>query len=179
MELYFIRHGETNYNKHHQLMGQRVDAPLDEAGLAQAHQVIEKIPSDIAVVFSSPLQRAKITAQMIADHFGKELIIKQELIERDFGTLSGKTWEEIDKETGLSLSERDEKLDYDYEPFGGESVFSVKTRLEKFLEEVQANFPEQKIAVVTHYGIISIMNSLFHIKEHHTLTNVSVHKYEL
>jgi len=177
MELYLIRHGETEFNKHHQLMGQRIDAPLDATGLAQANEVVAKLPEDLAAIYSSPLQRARQTGEVVARHFHMDLAIRPELTERDFGSLSGKTWDEIDKQTGLSLSERDANLEYDYSPYGGESVFSVKNRLQKFLEEIQDRHQGQKIAAVTHYGIISIMNGIFHRQEHHKLSNTSVHKY--
>lgn len=178
MELYFVRHGETEYNKHHKLMGQKINAPLDALGKNQALEVLDKIPSDVSVIFSSPLLRAKQTAELIANKLGLPITVKKELTERDFGTLSGKSWDEIDKETELTLSERDEKLNYDYSPYGGESVFSVKTRLEKFLEEIRSLSPA-KAVVVTHFGIISIMNKMFHVKESHKLSNATVHKFEI
>jgi broad specificity phosphatase PhoE len=63
MELIFVRHGETEFNKHKQVMGQRIDAPLDEAGLEQAHQVLAKLPNDFVMIYSSPLKRAAQTAR--------------------------------------------------------------------------------------------------------------------
>jgi broad specificity phosphatase PhoE len=177
MELYFVRHGETEFNKHHQLMGQRIDAALDEKGLEQAHEVIAKLPKEFAVIYSSPLKRAAQTAQIIADYFNKNIEIKQDLCERDFGTLSGKTWEEIDKETGQAMSEADNKLTYDYRPYGGESAEQVKARLVNFLNEAKAKHGDDAIVVVAHFGLISFMNSMYQNTEHHKMTNTSVHKF--
>jgi len=179
MELIFVRHGETEFNKHHQLMGQRIDAPLDEKGLKQAHEVLDKIPNDFTMIYSSPLKRAFQTAKIIADYFNKNVEIKQELRERDFGTLSGKTWKEIDDMVGTHISEDDVNLAYDYSQYGGETAQQVKDRLIKFLDEVKKKHEGQTIVVVTHFGIISLMNSMVPHIEHHKLSNISIHKFKI
>lgn len=179
MELYFVRHGETEFNKHDQLMGQRVDAALDEKGLEQAHEVIAKLPKNFVIIYSSPLKRAAQTAQIIADYFNKNIQISQDLRERDFGTLSGKSWHQIDEETGKLLSEADANLTYDYRPYGGESAEQVKARLLNFLDEAKAKHANDTIVVVAHFGLIKLMNSLYPHTEHHRLTNTSVHKFEI
>lgn len=179
MTLYFVRHGETEYNRHHQLMGQRIDASLDSTGRQQAHQVIPKIPKDFTIIYSSPLKRAAETAKIIADFFNKNIEIRQELKERDFGKLSGMNWHEIDSIAGEALSEQDENLTYDYTKFHGESVEQVRARLQKFLDEVRVKHDKDHVVVVTHYGIINLMNTMYPHKEHHKLSNSSVHKFEI
>ncbi len=179
MELIFVRHGETEYNHKSQVMGKRIDAPLDESGLKQAHEVIGKLPSDFELIYSSPLHRAAQTAKIIADYFKKNIEIRNELVERDFGSLSGKTWAEIDKETGKPMKQLDDNLMYDYTPYGGETVAQVKDRLETFLEDVKAKHGNGKVVVVAHYGIISLMNSLYPPIEHHKLSNISIHTFQI
>lgn len=179
MTLYFVRHGETDYNRHHQLMGQRIDASLDDTGRQQAHHVIAKLPKDFTVIYSSPLKRAAETAKIIADYFNKNVEISNDLKERDFGKLSGMNWHEVDIFAGEPLSVSDENLTYDYTKFHGESVAQVKGRLQNFIHEVKKKHPNENIVVVTHYGIINLMNSLYPHKEHHKLTNSSVHKFEI
>ncbi|MBX4188401.1 MAG: histidine phosphatase family protein, partial [Candidatus Doudnabacteria bacterium] len=127
MELIFVRHGETEFNKHKQVMGQRIDALLDEKGLEQAHEVLPKLPKEFVLIYSSPLKRAAQTAQVIADYFDKNIEIRKELMERDFGSLSGKTWKEMEDETGKPMFELDSKQEYDYSEFGGESASQVKS----------------------------------------------------
>jgi broad specificity phosphatase PhoE len=158
-------------------MGQRIDAPLDEKGLEQAHEVIPKLPKEFDLIYSSPLKRAAQTARIIADYFDKNVEIRQELKERDFGSLSGKTWAEVDKETGKPLSERDKDVSYDYTQFGGESSQQVKARVMRFLHHATQNHQDGAIIVVTHFGIINIMNSLYPPQEYHKLNNTSVHKF--
>ncbi len=63
---YFIRHGETDWNKIHQALCSQDDIPLNETGLLQATQVCKQLGSlGITKIYSSPLMRAKQTAEII------------------------------------------------------------------------------------------------------------------
>lgn len=179
MELIFVRHGETQHNKQHQLMGQRIDDALDIDGLHQAEELIKKLPKNTEVIFCSPLKRTRQTAEIISKHLNVPVEISDYLKERDFGLLSGKTWEEINRLTGKDLHAVDEALHYDYGSFGGESIAQVKARLLKFLDMIKHKRKIKRAIVVTHFGLIMIMDSLFPQKEHQSLGNVSVHKYKI
>jgi probable phosphoglycerate mutase len=64
---YFVRHGETDWNKAKKIMGQS-DIPLNENGILQAQAVAEKIQAlAIDVIVSSPLKRAWTTAEIIGN----------------------------------------------------------------------------------------------------------------
>ncbi len=179
MELIFIRHGETEFNKHHQVMGQKIDADLDGEGLAQAKAVLAKLPEKVEYIFSSPLKRAAQTAQIVSEQYKVPVNYSDLLKERDFGSLSGKTWEQIDQETGAPLSKSDKNLKYDYQPYGGESVEQVKGRLQAFLAQLKNGPPVENVVVVTHYGIIMLMNELFPRMDHEQLNNSSVHHFQV
>jgi len=90
MTIYLIRHGETNWNRQNRLQGTE-DIELNETGIAQSEkcaQAVAPIPAD--VILTSPLKRAKATAEIIARYMrGVPVIVEQDLIERDFGSLSG------------------------------------------------------------------------------------------
>lgn len=93
--LYFIRHGESEFNKAHKWVGSS-DAPLTPKGREQA-SAAGKAAREQGLVFdviiSSPLERAHHTAKHVASEIGYEhgdIIIHPELIERDFGVLEGK-----------------------------------------------------------------------------------------
>lgn len=178
MELIFVRHGETQHNKDHQLMGQRIDDTLDPDGLHQAEQIISQLPRKAEVIFSSPLKRALQTAEIISRYLNIKVQKSDLLKERDFGTLSGKTWAEINFETNKDLQTLDQNLHYDYSSFDGESVKQVRDRLVKFLDLVKEKY-HGKIIVVTHFGLIMLMDSLFPQKTHESIGNVSVHRYRI
>lgn len=179
MEIIFIRHGETQHNKHHQLMGQRIDDVLDEEGLHQASDLLAKLPQNATIIFSSPLKRALQTAEIISRYLNLPVTKSDLLKERDFGSLSGKTWEEINIEQNKDIHHLDESLDYDYIPFGGESVHQVKARLVKFLDLVKSKYKKDIPIVVTHFGLIMLMDKLYPQKTHQSLGNVSMHKYKI
>lgn len=179
MELIFIRHGETEFNKHHQVMGTRIDAPLDAEGIEQAKDAISKLPEKVGAIYASPLKRAVQTAQVISEHYNMPISYSDLLKERDFGSLSGKTWQEIDQETGKPMFDLDTALKYDYQPYGGESAAQVKARLQAFLDLLKQGKPHDTVIAVTHYGIICLMNDMFPDGEHHNVNNSSVHKYQI
>ena len=85
-EFYFIRHGETDWNKKGILMGQ-MDIPLNETGLSQA-AAAEKILAKYAIgrVFASPLQRAYYTAQIVMPNLVQPIELLNGLKERGFPT---------------------------------------------------------------------------------------------
>lgn len=101
MVIYLIRHGETNWNRQNRLQGTE-DIALNEKGLRQAvvcAEAFADVPVDCVV--SSPLQRAKVTADIISVRTGvAPVIVEEGLTERDFGKLSGITLQ--DRKTMLA-----------------------------------------------------------------------------
>ena len=78
MKIYTVRHGQTEWNKKGLYQG-KTDVPLNEEGKKQAMLVKEKLKDKkIDLIISSPLKRAKETAEIISD--GKIKIITDSLI---------------------------------------------------------------------------------------------------
>lgn len=87
--IYVIRHGQTELNNAHALQG-RSDHPLNEVGVAQAREVGKRLADRGVVfshVFSSPLQRAMQTAQLVAPD--AQVVVDKRLIEMDYGPYEG------------------------------------------------------------------------------------------
>jgi len=174
--IYFVRHGQTDFNKTHRLQGIQFNEPLNAQGIEEIHGALHNIPNDIEVVFSSDLERAFSSAKIISGHFNKPLLIREELRERDFGSLAGKTWDEI--LGGREMQSLDKALIYNYRPYGGESVQDAMTRLEKFINELKdSNY--KIVAAVTHNGILRLAHKF--LKEEHVegVSNASVSKFEI
>ncbi len=71
MQIYLVRHGETDWNRENRLQGQ-TDIPLNNTGISQAHQLRQKINArnlKFDAVYVSPLQRTLKTAQIIVPGF--------------------------------------------------------------------------------------------------------------
>jgi broad specificity phosphatase PhoE len=93
--VYLVRHGRTELNAAGVLRG-RLDPPLDDVGRAEAAAVSELFDGvRLAVVVSSPLRRARQTAQPIADVTGAALFSDEQLIDRDYGPWAGRPAAEV------------------------------------------------------------------------------------
>lgn len=159
MNIYLIRHGETNWNIEWRLQGQ-TDVPLNETGLQQAKEAakrLKEIPFD--GIYSSPLQRAKDTACTIAS-LHQEVVVQtdERLKEFGFGAHEGTTPEnDPDKEDRRILFKTPEK----YVPKGdAESYDDLKNRAESFLNDL-VKTGKENVLVVAHgalcKGLIWVM----------------------
>lgn len=93
-EFIIFRHGQTDWNRERRVMG-KTDIPLNELGRSQAQMLAVALMSlKIDAFYSSPLKRAKETADVVARVHAKPVEILDDLIEMDLGSLTGKTKEE-------------------------------------------------------------------------------------
>ncbi len=139
----FIRHGQTDWNRDGLLQGSS-DIPLNDTGRAQARDALMTLRSrPWDVVVSSPLVRARETAQIIADGLSIELgRACPGLVERDYGELEG-----------TPSSEAIERWpDRDYP--GAESLDAVATRGAEALALVADAHPGAAVLIVCHGTII-------------------------
>ena len=156
---YFVRHGQTDWNKVGRIQG-LTDIPLNEFGLSQAVEIanhLSKLP--ISYIYSSPLKRAKMTADIISEKIGIKVRTNPFLREVCFGDAEGKIYSELP--VGLK------KL-FDSIFVGGNDVHHVDMRLsnaetfdEVFLRfiDFMDNVPEDEdnILLVTHGAFIKIV----------------------
>ena len=91
---WFLRHGETEWNAQNLSQGS-VDIPLNETGLAQARSAALLLRGrGIRAIISSPLSRAKVTADLVAAQLGLPVQIDDELREVAFGVKEGEPMSE-------------------------------------------------------------------------------------
>lgn len=83
-----VRHGQTDWNALGKLQGQ-TDIPLNELGKIQARQCGEFLSKEASwdVIISSPLKRARETADIISQYIEVPVIEKMEFIERILASL--------------------------------------------------------------------------------------------
>ena len=99
VEIFIARHGQNEDNANGILNGHR-DLPLTELGREQARQLgegIKELGMKFDVIYCSPLSRAKETAEIVSTILGiaQAPTVIRELIERDFGVMTGKPQEDI------------------------------------------------------------------------------------
>jgi uncharacterized phosphatase len=96
MKICLARHGETDWNSLGKYQGREENIPLNETGVKQMEETAQYLnKSDWNKIITSPLQRAKKSAEIISKSIGIENIIEEiDFVERDYGKISGMTIEE-------------------------------------------------------------------------------------
>jgi probable phosphoglycerate mutase len=88
-EVFLARHGETEWNLVGRRQGQ-LDAPVTPAGMAEVQRLADGLRGmRIDAVFSSPLGRARTSAQLYADALGLAVVTVDELAEIHHGSMAG------------------------------------------------------------------------------------------
>lgn len=150
--LFLVRHGATENNRADppRLQGRRTDPPLSDEGLEQARRTGEFLAaSALDAVYSSPLLRARQTAEAIAKPHGLNAQIVDDLIEVDVGAWEGRSWEEIRKTDAEAY--RAFMNDASVNPYlGGENLQTVLARAGPALEKLMQENLGRSIAVVAH-----------------------------
>lgn len=159
LNIYFIRHGETDWNREGRLQGQR-DIPLNALGEQQAARVGAHLAQlagqriNTLPFFVSPLIRTRQTAEAARVALGLPALsysIEARLREISFGAWEGKTWPEVKgiDPAGAVARKRDK---WGFAPPDGESYEDVKSRILPFLETIT-----QDCCIIAHGGIARAM----------------------
>jgi len=145
-----VRHGRTAWNVTERFRG-REDLPLDDTGLEQAERAAERIARQWkpAAVYSSPLDRARATAEAIARRCGLAAQVHRDLIDIDYGR-----WQGLTPEQALRRHPRRARGWYRgarwARPPRGESLRQVRRRCLRAIREIAARHPEETVVVVGH-----------------------------
>ena len=141
--LVLVRHGQTAWYLHGRIQGSS-DIPLNDTGRAQAIEAVEVLRgSTWGAIVSSPLLRARETAEIIADRLSVPLGPSyDELAERDYGPLEGTSSQDA--------IDRWPSRDYP----GAESLASVAARGTAGLARIAADYPDADVVIVCHGTLI-------------------------
>jgi broad specificity phosphatase PhoE len=162
----FIRHGESAGNANGQIQGQS-DLPLTEKGeqqallLAQSWQMAGR---SFDQIISSPLLRARRTAEIISTALGLPLSFDHIWAERGFGDIEGRVFDEIMRETPYP------DFNHPYLPPGGEgeSIVDVFTRASQALQGL-LRFPSGSYLIVSHGALLNmVMYAVLGISPHNS-----------
>lgn len=151
VRVYLLRHGETAWNADNNRYCGRTDIPLTPKGIRQAEEVRRQLEGiEMAGVYSSPLQRAFVTACIAS---GREAVKDDRLIEADFGNWEAKTKEEFIKENEALWLNWMEDPAVHRAGGTGETGSEIVTRVDDFFRSLQLGNPDGNIMVVGHNGI--------------------------
>jgi len=147
--LILVRHAESEMQGCY--VG-RLDPPLSARGHAQAAALARRMAGQLLVaVYSSPLQRALTTAQMIAVPHGLEVSAIAELVELDFGDWDGLTYQEI-AEIAPQQFNRWLADPAEVRPPNGETLLEMSQRVMEAINGIIAAHLGETVVVVTHGG---------------------------
>jgi ribonuclease H / adenosylcobalamin/alpha-ribazole phosphatase len=144
-----LRHGETALSVERRFAG-RGDAPLTEAGRRQAAAAAARLAArgGIDLIVTSPLQRARRTAEAIAEATGVAVQVDDDLVETDFGDWEGLTF-------GEAAARWPEEIpawlaSAEVAPPGGESLTAVARRVLRALDRLLAAQSGRTLLLVSH-----------------------------
>ena len=141
--IFFVRHGETDYNTQGRVQGQ-LDIPLNDNGINQAKQLSENLKEyKIDIIFCSPLLRARKTAEIINENHNVEIVYVDNLKEFYAGSKQG---------TKVSEWSKDETEEFRLYPerYGAESNKDFYTRSVNAFKE---NSKFENALIVSHGGV--------------------------
>lgn len=150
--MYLVRHGATTNNLAVPplLQGRGVDLELSDAGRQQAACAAELLSGQhLAAVYSSPLIRARETAEIIAAPHGLEVQLVHAVVEVDVGQWEGRSWKEI-SQTEPEPYRRFIADSANYGYLGGESMNQVRDRCVPALQALMQQHLGAEIAVSAH-----------------------------
>lgn len=160
------RHGESDWNRAKRWQG-HADRPLTDLGRAQGHDLAERLAgTELDAVYSSDLQRARETAEIVARSQGLDVDVVPALREVDVGSWSG-----------LTRSEAEQQFPEAYRRWvgggegwdDGETYGQLSERVVGAVYEIAADHPGDRVLVVAHGGSIRAV--------HAAALGVDVHTY--
>ena len=189
MEIFVTRHGLTAWNVENRIQGHE-DVRLNADGIKQAEAVRDSLKGEeYDLMFSSPLLRARETADIINQVLNTTLIEDTRIMERGFGLNEGLTKAEI-RELAVEHPEVIDVWNYkrnvDYN--GIEPFQDFAKRVYEFLDEIIKKYYGKKLLIVSHGGVFAPMYFYFNkipletivdIKGIPKLKNGELYKFEI
>lgn len=157
MKLYFVRHGQTEFNQVGKIQGGTVDSPLTLAGIEGARHAGKRLANvTFDQVYASPQKRAKDTALYIMaenkDTNPPAIIEESKFRELAFGQWEGRLITEVQGEAQYHYLKKQPER-YDPQHFHGESYQQLVKRSRQALSEVIAKQPEAANLLIVSHGI--------------------------
>lgn len=152
LRLYLIRHGEVEGAASGKLLG-RTDTPLSERGIEQAVKLAEILSTaQLSAVYCSDLQRARVTAEIIAKR--RELKVQESSAWReiDMGKWDGRTMDTLHKEAPQLVARLfEDPASFEYP--GGESFACFTGRVMNAVDQLLMMHRNGEVVLVAHGGV--------------------------
>src|SRR5262245_39191812 len=160
--LYFVRHGETDWNRAQRYQGRR-DIPINATGRGQARSNGLRLAASLGEraaaldYVSSPLRRASETMEILRTALGLEArayCTDERLLEINYGSWEGQLWQEIAEWDAEGFRARQADI-WNWRPTGGESYSMLADRVGGWLQGIAHD-----TVVVAHGGVSRALRAL-------------------
>ena len=155
----FLRHGQAKNNTERLLAGRTEGVPLTDTGIKQAESIATFIKEmKVDHIYTSPIQRAKHTAEIVGNHNSIDPIVDERLIELDMGKFTGMKYDDIFSSHGnvfLKFYQGDVEIAHQ----GVETFAQVKSRVQSIVDHVISQHSGKNVVLVTHMDPIKAMIS--------------------
>ncbi len=158
-QIIFLRHGQAKNNTERILAGRTEGVPLTDAGIKQAKDTAQLLKHmNISAIYSSPIERAKHTAEIAGKSNSLDVTIDDRLNELDMGKFTGMQYDEIFKSHGnVFMKFYNGELEIAHN--GVETFPDVKKRILGIVDHVIEKHPDENVLLVTHMDPIKAMLS--------------------
>jgi broad specificity phosphatase PhoE len=154
--IFLARHGESDWNVAKRFQGHS-DRPLTERGREQAHALADLVGAEkIDAVYTSPLSRARETAEIVAARAGLEAVALPELREVDTGSWSGLSRADVETRFPEGFA-RWRSGGSGWED--GESYEEMAERVIGALRKIAEDHPDGRVLVISHGGPIRAIHA--------------------
>ena len=166
------RHGQTEWNLQARFQG-RTNIQLTETGKNQAHSLAARLSSwPVEIIYTSPLDRARYTAEAIAERHNLTPLSLPELEEINFGQWEGQSINALEREQHENFA-RWRADPFFNPPYGAETWEKIYARLSRAVK-IFLDGPYNRIVVVSHGGIMRALYAVFVGLNPHKVWNVEV-----
>ncbi len=158
-QIIFLRHGQAKNNTERILAGRTEGVPLTDTGIKQSEHTAQLLEHmNISAIYSSPIERAKHTAEIVGKHNSLDVRIDDRLNELDMGKFTGMPYDEIFKSHGnVFMKFYNGELEIAHN--GVETFSQVKKRILGIVDHIIEKHLDENIVLVTHMDPIKAMLS--------------------
>lgn len=174
MKIYYVRHGQTDWNLERRMQGGDTERPLNKTGIEQANETKKKLKDiNYDIIICSPMLRAEQTAQIINENRQVSTIVDERIRERKLGEFEGeKITEEIENKIW------DYNVNYNIQ--NGENLYDFEKRILDFLKDIKQKYSDKKVLIVAHGGIGKIIKAhLYGLPESKNLSEIKMANCEI
>lgn len=156
LELYLIRHGQTDYSRENRFCGS-IDPPLNDVGLRMADAFgAAYAQRPWTAIYSSPSVRARATAGALAQRVGAEVIVEDGLCEIAYGDWEGMRHDDVKERWPEAYAYWAADTASRGTP-GGETAFHVAARAARVVEKIKREVPDGRVLCASHKATIRIL----------------------